>query len=66
MAKILLYLFIFFVFCMCAIIVYEKIIHPILFKEELEDTLESAAEQKIKNEVDKKAKQILEDGNDAE
>ena len=59
MAKILLFLVILFVAVIVCITVFEKVIHPLLFKEELEETLETAAEEKIRRDVSKKAKEIL-------
>ena len=65
MAKVLLFLIIVFIVAAGCILLFEKVIHPLLFKEELEETLESAAEEKIRREVKKKAKKIL-GGNDAD
>lgn len=59
MAKILLFLIILFVVAIVCVCIFEKVIHPLLFKEELEETLESAAEEKIRREVKNKAKKIL-------
>ena len=59
MAKVLLFLVILFIAIVVCIAVWEKVIHPLLFKEELEETLETAAEEKIRRDVDKKAKEIL-------
>lgn len=36
-------------------------IHPFLFGEAIEDKLDSAAEEKVMKEVDKKAAEILEE-----
>jgi len=58
MAKILLILSILAIALIGAAIIYEKVIHPILFKEEIEETLESAVEEKIRNEVKKQAEEI--------
>lgn len=64
MAKILLFLIILFVATIVCVNIFERIIRPLLFKEELEDTLESAAEEKIRREVNNKANKIL-GGNNA-
>lgn len=48
-----------------AVIVYDKVLHPFFFKEELEGTLEDAAEEKIRKEVNKKAQEII-GGNDVD
>ena len=61
MAKILLFLIIFFVAVIVIAVAYDKIIHPLLFKEELDETLENAVEEKVRKEVNKKAQEILED-----
>lgn len=38
------------------------VIHPFLFGESIEDKLDNAVEQKVMNEADKKAAEILEEG----
>ena len=59
MAKLLLFLVILFTAAIVCIALYEKVIHPLLFKEELEETLETAAEEKVRRQVSEKAKEIL-------
>ena len=38
------------------------VIHPFLFGESIEDKLDNAVEQKVMNEADKKAAEILKEG----
>lgn len=59
MAKLLLFLCISYAALLLCIFIFEKVIHPILFKEELEETLETAVEEKIRRDVDKQAEEIL-------
>lgn len=66
MTSLLLFFIIFFIVAVVAIVIYEKVIHPLLFKEELEGTLETAAEGKIRKDVQKKVKEILEGEDDAD
>ena len=61
MAKLLLVLIILFGVAIVGILAYNHILHPLLFKEELEETLEGAVEEKTRKEVKKKAKEILND-----
>jgi hypothetical protein len=64
MGKLLFILVVLFVVAISSIVLYEKVVHPFLFKEDLEDTLEDAVETKTRREVEKKANEILE-GDDA-
>ena len=61
MAKLLLYLVIVFTVGALSLLFYNKLIHPALFKEELEETLEDAVEEKTRQTVQEQAKQILEE-----
>ena len=63
MAKLLLILVILFTVALVCIAVFEKVIHPLLFKEELEEKLETATEEKIRRDVSKMADEILGDNN---
>ena len=65
MAKVLLFLITLFAVAIVCVVIFDKFIHPWLFKEELEDTLESAAEEKIRREVKSKANKLL-GGNSAD
>lgn len=40
-------------------LVWDKVIHPLLFKEKIETKLESAVETKVLMETDKKVEEIL-------
>lgn len=56
---LLLNLCVILVVSIVAMVVYDKFIHPALFKEELEETLEDAVETKARAEIQKKAKEII-------
>ena len=56
---VLYYLVMFLAIGVVGLVVYDKIIHPALFKEELEETLEDAAEEKTRRKVKEEAKKLL-------
>jgi hypothetical protein len=59
MGLLFIRLVILFAALIVAYIVWDKVIHPLLFKEEIDEKLESAAETKIKRKVDKEVQNIL-------
>ena len=63
--QVILYLATLLVVLVVGILVYDKFLHPLLFKEELEETLEDAVENKTRRQVQAKAQEILEEENDS-
>lgn len=59
MFRLLLMLGILFVLLVVVGNLWVRIIHPLLFKELIEDKLDDAVEQKVLKEADKKAAEIL-------